>query len=516
MVVITGICLVVQADVVRYRPLLLVLAAGKAASSLAALGFYLFDEDVFVYLLNFLVDGYLALVALWLWSLAGRVGRARRARLKARAGARAAELRTLSAICEAMAPGYAALPAAERDVDVSGPVARFLARSRRACCAGFRLGLRAFERLPFPWRFSRLDLAAREDFLRGWRARASASTTTCCCWRRSSPRSATRSTPRSRSGSATRSPAGSPTAPLPEPRRLARRHRASGRGEECDVVDRRLGRGRRGRGGRARRGRARRDRARGGRPLRPRHLSRGPDRRDRHPLSRRRADGRRGPPADPGPGRPRGRRHDGDQLGHLLPRPRRRCSTAGARASGSSWAARPRRRVRRGRGVPARHAGGPRADGAQRPAGDGGRRGARRQRRPDRPQRRQLRPVQLLPLRLRDRRQARHARLLPAPGGRRRGAGARRASRCSGSSSRTGARPASSASRRREGAATAARAATRCAPGGRDRGRRRLRHAGAAAALGPRRRPGRAQPAHPPGLLGRRPLRRGGARLGRA
>jgi hypothetical protein len=75
MVVIAGICLVVQADVVRYRPLLLVLAAGKAASSLAALGFYLFDEDVFVYLLNFLVDGCLALLALWLWSLAGAVRR---------------------------------------------------------------------------------------------------------------------------------------------------------------------------------------------------------------------------------------------------------------------------------------------------------------------------------------------------------------------------------------------------------------------------------------------------------
>src|SRR5258708_7755729 len=29
-----------------------------------------------------------------------------------------------------------------------------------------RLGLRALELLPFPWRFSRLDLAAREDFLR--------------------------------------------------------------------------------------------------------------------------------------------------------------------------------------------------------------------------------------------------------------------------------------------------------------------------------------------------------------
>ena len=75
MVVITGICLVCQADVVRYRPFLLVLAVGKTASSLAALGFYLFDKDVFIYLLNFLVDGFLALSALWLWSLAGRVNR---------------------------------------------------------------------------------------------------------------------------------------------------------------------------------------------------------------------------------------------------------------------------------------------------------------------------------------------------------------------------------------------------------------------------------------------------------
>jgi hypothetical protein len=75
MVVITGICLVTQSDVVRYRPLLLVLAAGKTASSLGSLGFYVFDQDVFIYLLNFGVDGFLAIAALWLWSLAGRVGR---------------------------------------------------------------------------------------------------------------------------------------------------------------------------------------------------------------------------------------------------------------------------------------------------------------------------------------------------------------------------------------------------------------------------------------------------------
>ena len=74
MVVITGICVVVQMDVLRYRPFLLVLAAGKTASSLGALGFYVFDQDVFIYLLNFLVDGFLAAVALLLWSMAGRIG----------------------------------------------------------------------------------------------------------------------------------------------------------------------------------------------------------------------------------------------------------------------------------------------------------------------------------------------------------------------------------------------------------------------------------------------------------
>lgn len=74
MVVITGICVVVQADVVRYRPVLLVLAAGKTASSLGALGFYVFDSDVFIYLLNFIVDGFLALIALYLWRVAGQIG----------------------------------------------------------------------------------------------------------------------------------------------------------------------------------------------------------------------------------------------------------------------------------------------------------------------------------------------------------------------------------------------------------------------------------------------------------
>jgi choline dehydrogenase-like flavoprotein len=64
-----------------------------------------------------------------------------------------------------MAPGIDGLPQAERDVDVSGPVAEFLRSVSPRVLTRLRLGLRAFEWLPFPWRFSRLDPAAREDFL---------------------------------------------------------------------------------------------------------------------------------------------------------------------------------------------------------------------------------------------------------------------------------------------------------------------------------------------------------------
>jgi choline dehydrogenase-like flavoprotein len=65
-----------------------------------------------------------------------------------------------------MAPGIDGLPAAEREVDVAGRVADFLGSLSPRVLSRIRLGLRVFELLPFPWRFSRLDLAAREDFLR--------------------------------------------------------------------------------------------------------------------------------------------------------------------------------------------------------------------------------------------------------------------------------------------------------------------------------------------------------------
>jgi choline dehydrogenase-like flavoprotein len=65
-----------------------------------------------------------------------------------------------------MAPGVDGLPAAEREVDISGPVAGFLRSVSPPVLLRLRLGLRAFEWLPFPWRFSRLEPEAAADFLR--------------------------------------------------------------------------------------------------------------------------------------------------------------------------------------------------------------------------------------------------------------------------------------------------------------------------------------------------------------
>lgn len=65
-----------------------------------------------------------------------------------------------------MAPGLDGLPAAEREVEVAAPVSAFLTSLSPRVLTRIKLGLRAFELLPFPWRFSRLQLGAREDFLR--------------------------------------------------------------------------------------------------------------------------------------------------------------------------------------------------------------------------------------------------------------------------------------------------------------------------------------------------------------
>jgi choline dehydrogenase-like flavoprotein len=83
-----------------------------------------------------------------------------------------------------MAPGANGLPpaagtapraAGEATVDVAPTLQRYLAALPPRSVLAMKVGLRLFEWLPFPWRFSRADLAARQDFLarldaaHGWR-----------------------------------------------------------------------------------------------------------------------------------------------------------------------------------------------------------------------------------------------------------------------------------------------------------------------------------------------------------
>jgi len=72
MVVITALAWIASSDPVRHRPMLLALVAGKAASSITSFVFF-FQDDVFVYLLNGIVDGSLVGASLLLYSLAARI-----------------------------------------------------------------------------------------------------------------------------------------------------------------------------------------------------------------------------------------------------------------------------------------------------------------------------------------------------------------------------------------------------------------------------------------------------------
>jgi choline dehydrogenase-like flavoprotein len=64
-----------------------------------------------------------------------------------------------------MAPGIDGLPAAEREVEVSGPVAEFVRSVSPGFLLQLRLGLRAMEWMPFPRRFSKLSPERAEAFL---------------------------------------------------------------------------------------------------------------------------------------------------------------------------------------------------------------------------------------------------------------------------------------------------------------------------------------------------------------
>lgn len=73
MVVVTAIAFLAQSDIRKNYRMLPVLAIGKTASSLTTLYFFFLDK-VFADLLNFLVDGSLAILVLVCYSVAKKAG----------------------------------------------------------------------------------------------------------------------------------------------------------------------------------------------------------------------------------------------------------------------------------------------------------------------------------------------------------------------------------------------------------------------------------------------------------
>jgi choline dehydrogenase-like flavoprotein len=135
-----------------------------------------------------------------------------------------------------MAPGVDGLPAAEREVDVAAPVAEFLKSLSPRLLTRIRLGLRAFEWLPFPWRFSRLDLAAREDFLRHMERSRSGLHHELLLMAKTFTTIGYAIDPRVEERLGLRTSCGLADGSLPEPAGSLGNTAPCGEGEECDVV----------------------------------------------------------------------------------------------------------------------------------------------------------------------------------------------------------------------------------------------------------------------------------------
>lgn len=135
-----------------------------------------------------------------------------------------------------MAPGVGGLPAAERDIDVSGPVAKFLGSLSPPILLRLRLGLRAFEWLPFPQRFSRMSEKERERYLKRLEKSRSAIKHDLLLMAKLFATLGYAVHPQVKGAIGFEISCGLADGSLPEPAGSLGETRPSGEGEECDVV----------------------------------------------------------------------------------------------------------------------------------------------------------------------------------------------------------------------------------------------------------------------------------------
>jgi hypothetical protein len=162
MVLVTLLAATIARDPRGRAHLMPILAAGKATSSLACLGYFVGSSPAFVYLLNAIVDGSLALFTLAAWGVVRAtddLGSARDAAL-------------LRAVLDALVPRGGAFPIGAADTDVDAALARYFASLHPLGPVGLRLLLLAIEYGAVLFErtrpFSRLDPAAREHALAAW------------------------------------------------------------------------------------------------------------------------------------------------------------------------------------------------------------------------------------------------------------------------------------------------------------------------------------------------------------
>src|SRR5882724_3870264 len=162
MVLVTLLAASIARDPRGRAHLMPILAAGKATSSLTCLGYFVASSPAFVYLLNALVDGSIAVGVLAAYGVVRTVEEAGSPK----------DVALLRAVLEALIPRGGAFVAGAADTDLDDALSRYFARLHPLGPAGLRALLLAIEygTVLFEWKrpFSRLDPAARERALAGW------------------------------------------------------------------------------------------------------------------------------------------------------------------------------------------------------------------------------------------------------------------------------------------------------------------------------------------------------------
>jgi len=169
MVLVTALAYLAQRDLRRHRDLLLLLALGKATSSLTCLVFYLWSLDAFIYLANFLVDGSIAVTALAIWVAVPSLPHVTVVDSPP-ARSRAA----FDSILEAMVPAGGAFAEGGRDATNARDIEAFVAGAGASAKRALQVGLQIFDASPYflpplKWhRFSQLPLDERVRILESW------------------------------------------------------------------------------------------------------------------------------------------------------------------------------------------------------------------------------------------------------------------------------------------------------------------------------------------------------------